>query len=311
MQESSLGKTGGRNHAIAVGLALFVTVLWSSSWVLIKIGLSDVPALTFAGLRYSVAFVLLLPLLALRENRAHFSAMTRMDWLSLALLGLVFYTLTQGAQFLALVYLPAQTASLFLSFSPVLVALASALLIGERPSLLQIAGVLIYVAGAATFLLPIDAGESRTIGYVIAAVGVASNAAAAILGRYVNRKAHLGAVTVTTVSMGIGGISLLCIGVVSQGMPPLEVRSIAIVGWLALVNTALAFTIWNRTLRHLSALESSIINSTMLIQIAILAWIFLDESLGARQMIGLAVAAGGGLLSQITAPARSRADKVR
>ena len=40
--------------------------------------------------------------------------------------------------------------------------------------------------------------------------------------------------------------------------------------WLALVNSAFAFTLWNRTLRTLSATESSVINNTMLIQIAIL-----------------------------------------
>lgn len=36
--------------------ALFVTFLWLLSWVLIKIGLHDVPALTFAGLRDTLAF---------------------------------------------------------------------------------------------------------------------------------------------------------------------------------------------------------------------------------------------------------------
>ena len=35
----------------AVLQALFVTFLWSTSWVFIKFGLVDIPALTFAGLR--------------------------------------------------------------------------------------------------------------------------------------------------------------------------------------------------------------------------------------------------------------------
>ena len=38
-------------------------------------------------------------------------------------------------------------------------------------------------------------------------------------------------------------------------------------------------TIWNYTLRTLTAMESSIINGTMLIQIAVLAWIFLGEDI--------------------------------
>ncbi len=44
------------------------------------------------------------------------------------------YSLTQGAQFLALAQLPAQTASLVLSFSPVAVALAGSFFLGERTS---------------------------------------------------------------------------------------------------------------------------------------------------------------------------------
>ena len=48
-------------HLTAVFQALFVTFLWSTSWVLIKIGLTDIPALTFAGLRYGLAFLCLLP----------------------------------------------------------------------------------------------------------------------------------------------------------------------------------------------------------------------------------------------------------
>ena len=43
---------------------------WSPSRVLIKYGLEDIPALTFAGLRYTLAFLVLAPLVAMRlEHR--------------------------------------------------------------------------------------------------------------------------------------------------------------------------------------------------------------------------------------------------
>ena len=42
-------------HTRAVLQALLVTFLWSTSWVLIKFGLTGIPPLTFAGLRYSLA----------------------------------------------------------------------------------------------------------------------------------------------------------------------------------------------------------------------------------------------------------------
>jgi drug/metabolite transporter (DMT)-like permease len=46
-------------------------------------------------------------------------------------------------------------------------------------------------------------------------------------------------------------------------------------------------------------MESSVINNTMLIQIAVLAWIFLGERLGGQEIAGLAVAGLGTLLVQL------------
>ena len=42
--------------------AVFVTFLWSTSWVLIKVGLAaSLPPLPFAGLRYGLAALCLAP----------------------------------------------------------------------------------------------------------------------------------------------------------------------------------------------------------------------------------------------------------
>ena len=104
---------------------------------------------------------------------------------------------------------------------------------------------------------------------------------------------------VTAISMGIGSSCLLATGISIQGLPALSWSSWGIVIWLAVVNTALAFTLWNHSLRSLSATESSVINNTMLIQIAVLAWIFLGERLGWIQIAGLALVAGGSLIVQL------------
>src|SRR5512136_926454 len=109
----------GSPHAWAVALAFFVTFLWSTSWVLIKLGLKDIPALTFAGLRYTLAFLCLLPF-AIRAG--HITTLRRLSfgvWLRLIVLGLLLYSVTQGAQFLSLSYLPAVTTSLLLSFTTI------------------------------------------------------------------------------------------------------------------------------------------------------------------------------------------------
>ena len=85
----------------AILLALLVTFLWSTSWVLIKLGLRhSLPPLSFAGLRYMLAFLCLVPFVAFnRAQRAQLLRLERRDWAWLAALGLVYYALTQGSQY--------------------------------------------------------------------------------------------------------------------------------------------------------------------------------------------------------------------
>ena len=289
------------SHTRAVLQALFVTFLWSTSWVFIKLGLDEIPALTFAGLRYGLAFLLLLPLLFRAEVRRAIARLSGRQWALLVALGVVMYAVTQGAQFLALERLPAQTTSLLLSFSPVMVALLGVALLGERPAPLQGVGVLLFLVGALVFLYPASFPAGQVVGMVITALGLLANAFAAVLGRYVNRSAAIPATAVTLISMGVGAVLLLAAGVGTQGLPVLSLRGWGIVAWLAVVNTAFAFTLWNVTLRRLTAMESSIVNNTMLIQIAMLAWVFLGESLGVRQVVGLALATVGTLVVQLAA----------
>jgi drug/metabolite transporter (DMT)-like permease len=288
------------SHRRAVLQAVFVTVLWSTSWVLIKFGLEEIPAMTFAGLRYGLAFLILAPLLARSSLRTRVKSLSRRQRWQLVALGLIMYTATQGAQFLALDLLPAQTTSLVLSFSPILVAFLSAVFLAERPLPAQFLGVGVFVIGAGTYLYPAALPASQVLGLAVALVGLVANAGAAVLGRFVNRSAGLPAAVVTIVSMGVGALGLLGVGLSTQGLPELSSTSWLIVVWLATVNTALAFTLWNASLQRLTALESSLINNTMLIQIAVLAWVFLGEGLNARQVAGIVVAASGVLVVQLT-----------
>jgi len=291
-----------RSHSIAVLQALFVTFLWSSSWVLIKFGLEEIPALTFAGLRYSLAFLILAPfVLGSQELRSSLIGLSTAGWLRLIALGLLFYTLTQGAQFVGLVYLPAVTVSLFLSFTPALVALMGIPLLSENPAPMQWGGMLLYLIGALVYLLPVEIPLAAA-GLAAAVIGLLANAGSSILGRSVNREEHLHPLVVTVVSMGIGALVLLAVGLTSQGLPSLSWKSWGLIVWLAAVNTALAFTLWNHTLRRLTAVESSLINNTMLIQIALLAWVFLDESLSPKGVAGIILAAVGVLAVQLASP---------
>jgi drug/metabolite transporter (DMT)-like permease len=294
-------------HVRAVLQALLVTFLWSTSWVLIKIGLKDIPALPFAGLRYTLAFLCLLPF-ALRSGQlASLRRLSPGAWVRLVLLGLLFYSVTQGAQFLSLFYLPAVTTSLLLSFTSIIVAVLGIIFLNEKPGLLQWLGTGLYLGGVLIYLYPVVLPHSELIGFVVAGLGVLANALSSILGRAVNRQRELEPLAVTVASMGVGAMVLLVGGVAVQGFPRLTFFHWGLIVWLAVVNTAFAFTLWNHTLRTLSAMESSIINNTMLFQIAILAWLFLGEQLTGREIMGMVLAALGTLAVQIH-PSPSTAD---
>lgn len=285
-------------HTKAVGQALFVTFLWSTSWVLIKFGLEDIPPVTFAGLRYFLAFLALVPFYRRSPGATPLRALTRRDWLNLTGLGLLYYTITQGSQFMGLAYLPAITFSLLLNATAVVVAVLAIPLLHEFPTWLQWLGVLVFVAGALVFFYPLAIPAGQGIGYLIAAVHILATSLSSIAGRGVNRGRRLHPLTVTLVSMGIGSAAMLAIGLLVEPWPRLGLASWGIVVWLAVVNTAVAFTLWNHTLRTLSAMESSIINNTMLVQITVLAWLFLGETLTGVKIAGLVLAALGALLVQ-------------
>jgi drug/metabolite transporter (DMT)-like permease len=281
--------------------ALLVTGLWASSWVFIKLGLQEIPPLTFAGLRYVLAWLCLLPFALRAPSRASLRRLPRAAWTHLALLGLCFYALTQGAQFVALSRLPAAAVNLVLNFSPALVAVLGLVFLAERPALLQWAGLALAVAGALVFFGP---GPLAADGAGLAAAGLSllANAIAAVLGRHANRALQLPPLLVTVVSMGAGALPLLAVGLALQGLPALGPAQWALVLWLAVVNTAFAFTLWNHVLAVLSAMEASLLNSLLIVQIPLLAWLFLGEALTAPQIAGLALAGSGAILAPLGGP---------
>jgi drug/metabolite transporter (DMT)-like permease len=211
-------------------------------------------------------------------------------WAQLIALGLLFYAATQGAQFLGLAYLPAITVNLILSFTSIIVALLGIVLLAERPTILQWVGVILSVMGAGIYFSPVSIPAGQAIGFVAVVVGVLANAGSSLLGRQVNRGRDI---------QPIGAVVLLATGALIQGLPRLGLTNWAIIVWLAVVNTAFAFTLWNHTLRTLSAMQSSIINNTMVIQIPILAWLFLGERLTWQEGIGLALVGFGTLIVQL------------
>ena len=274
---------------------LFVTFLWSTSWVLIKHGLAEIRPLTFAGLRYTLAAIVLLVYWGTIRTPGE-RVFDKVSWRPLLLLGIVQFTLTQGAQFLALAHLPAQTTSLALSTTPVIVALLGLLFLREAISGGQFVGILLLVTGGVFYLFPISRISGAALVGIVAVIGAPlANALATVLGRHTNQR--LSATQVTTGSMLVGGVTLLTFGLIVEGFPSITVHAAVLLAWLSIVNTGLAFTLWNKSLGKLSATTTSTLHNTMLVQIGILSWVFLDEQLTGINVLGLVLATTGAIVA--------------
>ncbi len=230
--------------------------------------------------------------------------------MTLLLLGLIFYAITQGSLFFALSLLPSTTVGLMLNFTPIIVVALSAAYLNERPTAGQISGTVLFIAGAVVFFLPLMSLGSRVVGLAVMTLSVLSNSASSLVGRNVNRKKNISPFIVTLISMLFGSTVLLSLGLATEGLPEISAGAWLSILWLSVVNTAFAFTLWNRTLRYLTAVESSIINGTMLVQIAILAWIFLGEQLTITKILGMVLASIGAVLVQLKSRSNSKGKAV-
>ncbi len=291
---NSESETAPKRHYKAAAEALFVTVLWASSWVIIKFGLEGegLPPITFAGLRYSIAAgILLVIILSNPMHRALMRNQDRQWWRTIFLYGVVFVAITQGAQFIGLDLMDAIPVSMLLNLTPIVVLGLGIILLKEVPTRTQIGLVFLVVIGAMIYFYPIDLDLSETVGLIVVLIGVIANAFSSIMGRSINRERNTPPIVVTGVSMTIGAVILLLTGIALEGLIVVTPIALLYIIWLSVVNTAFAFTLWNKAMQTLRAVDITVINSTMLPQIVILSIVFLGEALDPLDWIGLIILA--------------------
>ncbi len=238
-------------------MAVAVTTIWSTSWIFIKIGLKEIPALPFAGMRYFFAFLILLPWLLKSPTKQVIHELGWRDWLLLAGLSMLTYPLNQGGLFVALSYLPNTTVSLLQNFSPVFIALLGGFLLKEMVNRRQYLGMAVLLGGAMIFFLPLQSNNLSTPGLIATFVTLMSNVFGSVLGRKVLREGKYPVLVYTGVGMGIGSSILMTFSQAWEWIPRLSLQMWAILIFLALVNTALAFMVWNTVLQRLTAFEAT------------------------------------------------------
>jgi drug/metabolite transporter (DMT)-like permease len=292
--------------AVPYVVAVVVTVLWSSSYVLIKWGLSNIPPLYFATLRYALAFIVLLAVEATVGRREAKGGPTDGKQIGLLVLaGITGYTIAQGLQFVGLYYLPAVTTSFLLNFNPFFVLALGMGLLGEGTSSIQLGGLGLALVGAWAFFSERVAWSGQWLGILIVVVSGVGWAVYLIVVRLLHRSGYIGSLRLTTVTMGFGVVGMAVLTVLSGQYAALTTSGILIIIWLATANTALAFFMWNWALRSIPAYELTVLQNVMLVEIALFAFVFLQETITSLMVVGMALVLAGVFVVQSQAGRRS------
>ena len=291
-------------RGVAIALGIVVTFLWATSVVLIRLGLTteEVDPIGFAGVRFTLAAFLLLPLALPRLRAVRVWTANRRSLLGVGVYGLLMFCLVQVAFYKALGELSAATVGFLMGLAPLVTAWVTIRSRHERASSLQVLGIGVLIVGVVVYFgleLP-EVGVSVPLLAGIAIPVIVGGSAR--LGRHLAldaRRLFGGPLGLTALAMTAGGLTTLLLALVLEGVPTFSLRAWLLIVWLAAVNTALTYTLRTQTKRTLRAVESSVLGDLTVILIAALGWLVLEEALDPVQVGGLLVAVGGVFLVQL------------
>jgi drug/metabolite transporter (DMT)-like permease len=274
-----------------------LVVIWSSTWVSIKIGLEDTPALLGGGIRFVLAGLVLLAFTAARRRPL------RTDLLLAAVLGAFPFALTYGLVYWGEQYIPSGLAAVLFGVLPLYVALLGAAMLADQPLRTPvIAGVLIAIAGLAlAFAESLDLGDEDLALAGAAALAIAPVGAAVGNISIKLRAEELDAVVLNGWAMLGGGVLLLVASALGETWSELAWtgESIGSIAYLALVGSAVPFVALTVLLRHITAQAMSFLAMLLPFGALVFGAVLYDEAITARALGGAALVAAGLLVAQV------------
>jgi drug/metabolite transporter (DMT)-like permease len=260
----------------------------------IKLGLQDLPPLTFAGIRFVIACVILFSLI--RARRIPVPRNGR-DWWLLAITGVLSFSLNYGLVFWGEQYISSGLAALLQSTLPAFgLVFAHFHLPGERMTWSKIFGVVLGVLGVAVVFsnqLAIAGGKALagSIALVLSAMFAAiSN----VLVKGHSRK--LDPVILAAGQMFFGLIPLLLIGIPLEGNPltyhwtPVALLALL---YLAVVGSVIAFVVYYWLVHKMDVTKTMLISLVTPVVAVLLGIVVLGEDLSWRTVAGGAMIMAG------------------
>lgn len=288
---------------------LILCGIWGSTWLFIKLGLQDLPPLTFAGLRFVLASAILGSLILIRRARW---PRTRGEWYLIAVSGLLQFTLNYGLVFWGEQYISSGLAAVLQSTFPLFgLVIAHFYLPNERMTTLKVAGVLLGILGVGVIF-----SDQLTIAGSMALLGSVALVLSALCGSYSNVlvKAYGGKIDPQILAAGqmvCGFVPLLIAGFATEGNPlrfhwtGLAVLSLM---YLVVVGSVIAFWLYYWLVRSMDVTNTMLIALVTPVVAVILGMIVLHERLNWRLVAGSACIIAGLALIVLRRPHKSLAN---
>jgi drug/metabolite transporter (DMT)-like permease len=273
---------------------LLLCGIWGSTWLFIKLGLSDLPPFTFAGIRFVIACAILFLLIAARGIPL---PRQRRDWLLLGVTGLLTFSLNYGFVFWGEQYISSGLAALLQSTMPAFgLLLAHLYLPQERMTLLRIVGVVMGIVGVGVIF-----SNQLSVSGPRALAGSAALVLSALSGAYSNvlvkaKAKHLDPSVTAAGQMLVGLVPLLALGFLFEGNPlrfHWTTRALISVLYLAIVGTVIAFVLYYWLIQHMDVTKTLLISLITPVVAVILGMLVLSEQLTWRTLAGGAMIISG------------------
>ena len=260
-------------------------LIWSSTWLMIKIGLNDAPPFTTAGMRFAIAalviFAILLYLrIKLPRTRAFF-------WLTLYL-GVFQTTVPYGLVYWAEQYLNAGLTAVIFSTMPLMVALIARAVLGDPLSPWKLGGIVIGAAGVYVIFSDSVSFGGRESAWGVAAVltsAFLASLSSVIVKKYSKTYQPLAAISLPH---AYAGVILLLGGSLIERDSPLGWSGMTYftVLYLALLGSVAAFALYFWLIKHIDVTVLSYQTFIIPVLAVLLGWIFLRESVTIKTAIG-------------------------
>ncbi|MCK9425595.1 MAG: EamA family transporter [Ignavibacteriaceae bacterium] len=265
---------------------ILICLIWGSTWFAIRLGLDSLTPLISAGLRFSIAAIVIYIIMQIR------SISIQQDKISMRLyyfMGVFSFILPFGLVYWGEQFIPSGLAAVLFAVYPFFVALFTRIFIPEEKiGLIKIFGMIFGFSGIVIIFSQniFTIGMDYFLGMLAVLVsGLLQSTIAVSIKKYGQ---HLHALSMNLIPMAIAGVGMLLLGVLFEDTSSLkfDTKAIASVFYLGIIGSVVTFTAYYWLLKRINIILLSLTAFITPIIALLIGWIFLDETLMPNQIFG-------------------------